>query len=42
MALHYASNNGHTDVVGILLNDTTNIDVLIKVIQMIRMSVQSK
>ena len=42
MALHYASNNGHTDVVEILLNHTTNIDVLIKVIQMIKMSVQPK
>ena len=41
MALHYASNNGHTDVVEILLNDTTNIDIVTKVIQMIRMSVQS-
>ena len=41
LALHYASNNGHTDVVEILLNDTTNIDIVTKVIEMIRMSVQS-
>ena len=32
MALHYASNNGHTDVVEILLQHTTNINIVTKVI----------
>ena len=37
--LHYASNKGHPEVVEILLNHTANINIVTKVIHIIRMSV---
>ena len=39
MALHNASIFGHTDVVEILLNHNADINVVTKVIQIMRMSV---
>ena len=41
MALHYASHYGHAHVVELLLNHNTDIDIVTKIIQMIKMSVQS-
>ena len=41
MALHYASHYGNAHVVKVLHNHTTDIDIVTKIIQMIRMSVQS-
>ena len=38
-AIHFASNGGHTDVVETLLNYDVDINVVSKVIQIMRMSV---
>ena len=38
-ALHFASNEGHVDVVEILLNHNADINVVSKVIEIMRMSV---
>ena len=38
-ALHHASSEGHTDVVEVLLNHNADIDVVTKVIYIMRMIV---
>ena len=39
VALHYASTNGHSNVVEILLNHNADINIVTKVIQIMRMNV---